>query len=108
MIAEACRMAFSDRLAYLADTQCAAVPLEGLQSKAYATARSKLIDEARGPVKEPVGNPWPFQLGEGTKASRPLETPRVDLGNTTHLSVIDRERNMVALTASLGRMFGSG
>jgi gamma-glutamyltranspeptidase/glutathione hydrolase len=101
-------MAFSDRLAYLADTQCADVPLEGLESKAYAAARSELIDEDRGPVEEPVGNPWPFQPGEGEKATRPLETPRVDLGNTTHLSVIDRERNMVALTASLGRMFGSG
>jgi len=101
-------MAFSDRFTYLADTQHSPVPLETLQSKAYAAARSRLIDMARGPIREPIGQPWSFQTSSRQETiSSTNGAPPTD-GNTSHLTVIDRERNMVALTASLGRLFGSG
>jgi gamma-glutamyltranspeptidase/glutathione hydrolase len=108
LVAEACRMAFADRFAYLGDADPAAMPLEGLQSKAYAAARGAQIDLARGPVQQPEGEPWHYQKGAGTDRTAQPHGRRPGDGHTTHLTVIDRDRNMVALTASLGRLFGSG
>lgn len=108
LIAEACRMAFADRLSYLSDTTSAQVPLAGLQSKAYAAARQNQIDLARGPVAQPIGDPWPYEPGGKPVNAAPSGDWQPPDGHTTHLTVIDRERNMVALTASLGRIFGSG
>jgi gamma-glutamyltranspeptidase/glutathione hydrolase len=108
LIAEASRLAFADRFAYLDDTTFAPVPLGGLQSKAYAAARRAAIDLSRGPVPDPVGDPWPY--GPDDRPAAPPVNGGVGPGggHTTHLTVIDRERNVVSLTASLGRLFGSG
>ncbi len=108
LIAEAQRLAFADRFAHLGDPDFAPIPLAGLQSKAYAAVRRAAIDLRRGPVAEPAGDPWPFQPG-----GRPAHLPPAGGGDpagqhTTHLTVIDRERNIVSLTASLGQLFGSG
>jgi gamma-glutamyltranspeptidase/glutathione hydrolase len=107
LIAEATRMAFADRFAYLGDSAFGQVPLQGLQSKSYAAARRSAIDPEQGPVAAPVGDPWPYDPGDGS-APPPAGGGGPADGHTTHLTVIDRERNMVALTASLGRLFGSG
>lgn len=108
VIAEAMRLSFADRFAHLGDLAFDPIPLAGLQSKAYAAARRAAIDLQRGPVAGPVGDPWPFQPG-GKPSGAGLRTGG-DYADqhTTHLSVIDRERNMVSLTASLGQRFGSG
>lgn len=108
LLAEAQRMAFADRFAHLGDPDFAPIPLAGLQSKAYAEARRSQIEPSGAPVGEPVGDPWPFQPG-----GKPADIPPASGGDsagqhTTHLTVIDRERNMVSLTASLGQLFGSG
>jgi gamma-glutamyltranspeptidase/glutathione hydrolase len=108
LIAEASRMAFADRFAYLGDTAFAQIPLTGLQSKAYADARRGAIDPAHGPAPEPRGNPWPFDSPRGGTSPPPRESIGPADGHTTHLSVIDRDHSAVALTASLGRLFGSG
>ena len=107
LIGEAMRLAFADRFAYLGDPAFDLIPLAGLQSKAYAAARRQAIDLRRGPVPEPVGDPWPFQPGGRPPGPRRPGGDYADQ-HTTHLSVIDRERNMVSLTASLGQRFGSG
>ena len=104
LVAEALRMAFADRFAYLGDTTAAAVPLAGLQSKAYAAARRSQIEIDRGPVRQPAGDPWAHQPGSQTTPARRQPPER----HTTHLSVIDRHHNMVALTATIGQLFGSG
>ena len=108
VIGEAMRLAFADRFAHLGDPAFDPIPLTGLQCKAYAAARRQAIDVRRGPVAAPVGDPWSFQPG-GRPASGALRTGG-DYADqhTTHLSVIDGERNMVSLTASLGQRFGSG
>jgi gamma-glutamyltranspeptidase/glutathione hydrolase len=108
LMAEAQRMAFADRFAFLGDPAFSPIPLEGLLSKAYAAERRRHIDPDHGPVPQPVGNPWDYQAG-----GRPPSVPPASGGDfadqhTTHLSVIDRSRNMVSLTASLGQRFGSG
>lgn len=108
LVAEAQRLAFSDRFAHLGDPAFAAIPLEGLQSKAYAAARRTHIDPQGGPTLEPVGDPWPFQPGVSPPGTPPANGGDSSGQHTTHLTVIDRERNMVSLTASLGQLFGSG
>jgi len=108
LVAEACRLAFADRFAYLSDPAFGPIPLQGLQSKAYAAERRRAIDQARGPAPQPAGDPWPYSPGDRPAELAPPQDGHPSGGHTTHLCVIDRHRNMVALTASLGQLFGSG
>jgi gamma-glutamyltranspeptidase/glutathione hydrolase len=108
LIAEAQRLAFADRFAYLGDPEFSPIPLEGLLSKAYAAERRRHIDPDRGPVPQPVGDPWSYEPGGRRPSVAPAGGGDFADQHTTHLSVIDRNRNMVSLTASLGQRFGSG
>ena len=107
LIAEATRMGFSDRFAHMGDPMFSNIPISGLESKAYARARSKVIDKNKV-SSDLVGDPWSYQPESGT--SRQVLPGGYDaLGqNTTHLNVVDSNRNMVALNSSLGQAFGSG
>lgn len=100
LIAEAERFTYADRTAYLGDPQDNIVPVKGLTSKAYARERYLQINQEKldPPAYRDVveGDPQPFE--EAADAG----------GHTTHLSVIDREGNSVALTQTLGLFFGSG
>jgi len=88
---EAMKLVFADRSKYMADTDFVEVPLEGLTSKEYAKTLSERIDP-RSLLKDiEAGNPWPFESG-----------------STTHLSVMDKDGNMVAMTKSINSFFGSG
>ena len=104
LIAEALRMAYTDRFRFLGDPGSVPVPLEGLSAKGYVDERRALID-ANGPTIEPLpsGDPWRYD----TRATSVEGSGDAPGQHTTHLNVIDRERNMVALTASLGARFGS-
>ncbi|MEZ4730818.1 MAG: gamma-glutamyltransferase [Caldilineaceae bacterium] len=108
LIAEAQHMAYADRFAHLGDPDFAPIPLAGLESKAYAAARRRQIKPNGPPITEPVGDPWPFQ--PGGRPNHPLVAGSADAADqhTTHLTVVDRSRNIVSLTASLGQLFGSG
>ena len=108
LIAEAQHMAYADRFAYLGDPAFADIPLEALESKAYAGARRAQIDIDGPPLTEAVGDPWPFH--PTGRPARPPATDGRDAADqhTTHLTVVDRDRNVVSLTASLGQLFGSG
>jgi gamma-glutamyltranspeptidase/glutathione hydrolase len=108
LVAEVLRLAFADRFAHLGDTTAAAVPLAGLQSKAYAAVRRSEIELDRGPVRQPTGDPWVHQPGDQPDSQATSARGQPPEGHTTHLSVIDRRRNMVALTATIGQLFGSG
>ncbi|MGH9345836.1 MAG: gamma-glutamyltransferase [Vicinamibacterales bacterium] len=87
---EAMRLALADRNRFVADTDAVAVPIERLLAKPYAAARRRTIDPGRA---APVMHP-------GDLASTPD-------GDTTHLTVVDKDGNMAALTQTLGGSFGS-
>jgi gamma-glutamyltranspeptidase/glutathione hydrolase len=89
---EAFKRSFADRGRYMADPDFVPVPVAGLLSKAYAETLRRTIDLNRASPAVAPGNPEPF----GKSA------------NTSHLSVIDREGNMVALTQTINYFFGSG
>jgi gamma-glutamyltranspeptidase / glutathione hydrolase len=92
VMAEAMKRAFADRGKYMADTDFVKVPIAGLVSKGYAAELRKGISLDAVGAKIQPGNPLPF----------------VGSGSTSHLSVIDQQGNIVALTQSINYFFGSG
>jgi len=88
LLIEATKQAFADRNRYVADPACAAVPVAGLLSKAYAAGRRREIRLDRAGDYAP-GDPAAF-------------------GNTVYVTCVDRERNAVSLINSLFTGFGSG
>lgn len=90
-IAEALKHAFADRARWLGDTDFVDVPLAKLTSKAYA-------DKLRKTIK-PHGVLPLDQYGSHRQLPE-------DHG-TTHVSVIDKEGNMLACTSTINTSFGS-
>jgi gamma-glutamyltranspeptidase / glutathione hydrolase len=91
-MAEAMRRAYHDRARFMGDPDFNLdLPLQKLTSKEYAAGLRQSIDRARASVS----NPESFSL--------PKESP-----STTHFSVVDQDRNAVALTYTLEWGFGSG
>ena len=103
---EAIRRAFLDRLRWLGDATLQPVPYDGVISGGYAARlRSSLDPNAATPDIE-AGDPWQFEP-EGERVST-QRSGRTAEGHTTHINVIDRDRNMVSLTSTLGAIYGSG
>jgi gamma-glutamyltranspeptidase/glutathione hydrolase len=89
---EAMRRAYADRAQHLGDSDFnPTLPLARLTSKDYASQLRSTIDPNRASVSSPDTFSWPKESEE-----------------TTHLSVVDSERNAVALTTTLEYSYGSG
>jgi gamma-glutamyltranspeptidase/glutathione hydrolase len=103
-ISEAGRLAYADRGAYVADPAFVAVPA-GLLDPAYLAARGALISPRSSLGRASAGNPpssVPASRRQATATDATLELP-----STSHLSVVDRHGNAVAMTASIEDAFGS-
>jgi gamma-glutamyltranspeptidase / glutathione hydrolase len=87
---EAKKLAYADVLRYMGDPRMNRMPVSGMLSKAYAAERAKLIDLNHARCDVSAGALVP------------------DAGDTTYLSVVDREGNMVSLIESNYEEFGSG
>ncbi len=85
---EAMKLAYADLARYNADPRFAKVPVKGLLSKEYAKDRAKLIDPNKANCEVPPGTP--------------------PASETTYLSVVDRDGNIVSLIQSNYDGFGSG
>ncbi|MCA1646394.1 MAG: gamma-glutamyltransferase [Chloroflexi bacterium] len=107
LIAEACRRAFLDRFAYLADPDQQTVPIDGLLSADYAARLAASIRPDRASPEAQRGDPWPFSRAAALAGARSAGGTGGD-GCTTHLNVVDADRNVVSLTSTLGDLFGSG
>jgi gamma-glutamyltranspeptidase/glutathione hydrolase len=94
LIAEALRRAFLDRFAHLADTDLHDVPVQELLSVEYARRMAARISHTRADPGAVAGAPAVASVAGGD-------------GCTTHLNVVDADRNMVACTSTLGELFGS-
>ena len=88
---EAKKLAYADMYRYVADQKFSQVPVAGMLSKEYAAQRAKLIDMAKANCNVSAGEP---------------EFPTK--GDTTYLTVVDRDGNMVSLIQSNFSEFGSG
>jgi gamma-glutamyltranspeptidase / glutathione hydrolase len=88
---EAMRRAFADRARYLGDPDFVPqVPTARLVSKEYAAAQRKTIRPGQASKSSPTTFEWPAESDE-----------------TTHISVVDRDRNAVSLTYTLEAGYGS-
>lgn len=105
VFAEACKMIFADRTAYMADTAFTQVPLEGLISKAYAKALAAQIDLNQVAQEVRAGNPWKFQNEQKKADIRGLGPEMV---STSSFSTVDAEGNIVASTNTINFFCGSG
>ncbi len=85
---EAMKLAYADLYRYNADPRSDQVPVKGLLSQSYAKERAKLINPNKAACDVAAGEP-----------------PSSD---TTYLSVVDREGNIVSLIQSNYAAFGSG
>lgn len=87
---EAQKLSVQDLKRYVGDPKFAAIPVEGLLSKTYAKERAGLIDPKKATCDVGPGEPPPGH------------------GNTTYLSVVDKEGNVVSWIQSISDIFGSG
>jgi gamma-glutamyltranspeptidase/glutathione hydrolase len=104
-IAEALKLAFADRAAYLGDPDFVPVPVAELLAPAYAARqRARLLPPRWRRA------PWTWGRDEVAIAVRGpgLGDWRPGEGGTTHLSVTDAAGNAVALTQTVNLLFGSG
>ena len=110
LLSQALNLAFSDRHHYYGDPDHVEVPIKGLLSKEYTTARRKAIDMERAyPEMPPPGEPWSYQ---GKPAmSRAAQRKEVQLPggqehDTSYTCAVDRWGNAFSATPS-DSMFGS-
>ncbi len=101
VIAEAERLAFADRARYLADTDFVAVPLPGLLDQKYLDKRRALINPDRALGDVTAGSPPNTRQGAFGR-----DGSHESIG-TTHISIVDKKGNAVAMTSSIEQAFGS-
>lgn len=85
---EAQKLSVQDLKEYVGDPGFSKIPVSGLLSKDYARERAKLIDPAKANCVVSPGQPRP--------------------GDTTYLSVVDKDGNIVSWIQSISAIFGSG
>ena len=84
---EAMKLAYADLGHYNADPRFAKVPVKGMLSKEYGKERAQQIDASRANCEVAYGTPH---------------------SDTTYLTVVDRDGNIVSLIQSNYESFGSG
>ena len=91
LIAESMRRAFADRAQFLGDPDfVSGMPVARLISKEYAETLRKTINPDKASKSSPTSFTWPTESQE-----------------TTHLSVVDANRNAVSMTYTLEYGYGS-
>ena len=92
-MAEAEKLAYADRAAWLGDPDFVRIPLAGLTSKAYAERLRDLIspDRARPATDISPGKPQRYESDQ-----------------TTHFSIVDADGNAVANSYTLNLPYGGG
>lgn len=100
LVAQAARLAFADREAYVGDPAFRAVPTENLLDPAYIAQRARLIEPGRlDGAKAQPGRLAAF-------APAPDGDTR-EIPATSHISIVDRQGNVVSFTTTIEAAFGS-
>ena len=105
IISEAVKRGFWDYRSYVHDPAFAFLPLDQLLSDEYAAKRAAEIDVT---VMTPFDDPS-MKAGEFQENSAVVvENVHALSPSTTHISVVDKDRNMVAITQTISSFFGAG
>ncbi|MEH2135509.1 gamma-glutamyltransferase [Nostoc sp.] len=123
LMVEAMKIAYADRSEYLGDPDFVKVPVQELISPAYAKKRRQEINmQLAKPSTEvkPVDRKTLQRFSQANNQSLKentiplsdqslkLHTTRYESPETTHLTVVDEERNAVSLTFTVNLIFGAG
>ncbi|MCC7042116.1 MAG: gamma-glutamyltransferase [Burkholderiales bacterium] len=101
-VSEAGRLAFADRAVYAADPAFYRAPT-WLLDDAYLRERSRLIRTGSSLGKAQPGEPPPPALDRAAWG----RDSALDLPSTSHVSIVDRDGNAVAMTTTIENQFGS-
>jgi len=90
VLTEAKKLAYEDRAKFYADPEFNTIPLDTLLSDSYAEQRRNLINTNEAADSYPAGD------------------MEIETGNTTYLTVADKDGNMVSFIQSIYSEFASG
>jgi gamma-glutamyltranspeptidase/glutathione hydrolase len=125
---ESSRLAFADRNAYIGDPEYVDVPVSGLLSKAYSKQRAQQISPNQAASRNSValaGDPFLFQDDPSyplrprlfahsaspvikQNAAKSKDERKGESKHTTHLTVSDKDGNIVAYTYTIEDWGGNG
>lgn len=101
VIADASLLAFADRGMYMADEDFVPMPTQGLVDSEYLKQRAKLITPGKALESVSAGSPpWSYARQQSPDES-------IELPSTSHFNIVDKEGNVVSMTASVENAFGS-
>lgn len=101
LIGDASRLAFADRGTFMADGDFVDVPVAGLIAPDYLAGRAALLGGDDALPEVAPGDPEP----DHTMLRAPDDSP--ELPSTTHVAIVDRDGNALAMTSSIENGFGS-
>ncbi len=99
LISEAYRLAYADRQKFIGDPAFVSVPVQGLLDAGYLKQRASLIRMDRTMGVPTAGAPT------GADPRGLDDSP--SLPSTSHVSIVDKDGNMVAMTTTIENGFGS-
>ncbi|MBN3886318.1 MULTISPECIES: gamma-glutamyltransferase [unclassified Nostoc] len=105
LMVEAMKIAYSDRSKYLGDPDFVKVPVQELLSPAYAKKRRQEINMQ---MARPSTEVKPVDLNSKCLRLPSSPCPQHESPETSHLTVVDEERNAVSLTFTINLSFGAG
>ena len=101
VLAEALKLAFADREAYVGDPAQTDVPLRGLLSKEYASERRTRIDRSyAAPELPPAGDPWRYEGRTGLVPPAPQPVAGGSSADTSYVCAMDHEGYAFSATPS--------
>lgn len=100
LFTQASRLAYADRAKFVGDPAFVKVPIKGLLDSKYIAGRAALIDPAQDMGTATAGNP-----PEKHAALSPQRSPV--LHGTSHMTIVDKNGQVIAMTTSVESVFGA-
>lgn len=97
---QASARSYADREKYIADSDFTNLPFAAMINKAYLERRAQEIGIDKSWRRARAGNPY---ADANVALGSSMELP-----NTSHVSIVDKEGNAISMTTSIEFMFGSG
>ncbi|WP_164007522.1 gamma-glutamyltransferase [Pyxidicoccus trucidator] len=104
---EALRRAYVDRAKYLGDPDFSDVPTARLVSSGHIADLAGSIDPKKATASASLLPPVPGAQGSTLTDKPAVLAPEPERKNTTHISVVDKDGNTVALTTTVNYTFGA-
>lgn len=101
LLAEASRLAFADRNRYVADDDFVRVPTDALLNAGYLKARAGQIRSDRS-----MGEAQPGRFSDPLVLAQ-VSQQQFEPASTSHLVIVDSAGDIVSMTSSIERAFGS-